>query len=128
MTMMLETEIFKFAPDITGISCAGRFTLGNRLSETEGLINSLINDGVRKLVLDLTHVEFVDSAGLGVIMHAFGELEQLGGRLRISGANEHVQRLFTITHTGTILTLDPDLVTSIRKMQDGKATSAGQSS
>jgi anti-sigma B factor antagonist len=128
MTMMLETEIFNFEPDITGISCAGRFTLGNRLSETEGLINSLIKDGVRKLVLDLTHVEFVDSAGLGVIMHAFGEIEQLGGRMRISGANERVERLFNITHTGTILTLDPDLVTSIRKMQDGKATSAGQSS
>ena len=68
--MMLETEVFKFEPDITGISCSGRFTLGNRLSEMEGLVNSLIEDGVRKLVLDLTHVEFVDSAGLGVIMRA----------------------------------------------------------
>jgi anti-anti-sigma factor len=126
--MMLETEIFKFEPDITGLSCAGRFTLGNRLREIEGLINSLINDGVRKLVLDLTHVEVVDSAGLGIIMRASGEIEQVGGQLRISGANEQVQRLFHTTHTEAILALDPDLVTSIRKMQDGKTTSAGQPS
>ncbi len=126
--MMLETEIFKFEPDITGLSCAGRFTLGNRLREIEGLINSLINDGVRKLVLDLTHVEVVDSAGLGIIMRASGEIEQVGGQLRISGANEQVQRLFDITHTATILAIDPDLVTSIRKMQDGKATPSGQPS
>jgi len=126
--MMLETEVFKFEPDITGVSCAGRFTLGNRLSETEGLLNTLLNDGVLKLVIDLTHVEFVDSAGLGVIMHTFGEIEQRGGQLRISGANEQAQRLFNITHTGAILTLDPDLVTSIRKLQDGKAASAGQTS
>ncbi len=126
--MMLETEIFKFEPDITGLSCAGRFTLGNRLREIEGLINSLINDGVRKLVLDLTHVEVVDSAGLGIIIRASGEIEQVGGQLRISGANEQAQRLFDITHTATILAIDPDLVTSIRKMQDGKATSAGQPS
>ena len=125
--MMLETEVFTFEPDITGISCAGRFTLGNRLSEMEGLVHSLIADGVRKLVLDLTHVEFVDSAGLGVIMRAFGEIEQAGGQLRIAGASEQVQRLFNITHTGAILTLDPDLVTSVRKMQDGGAM-AGQSS
>jgi anti-sigma B factor antagonist len=125
--MMLETEVFTFEPDITGISCAGRFTLGNRLSEMEGLVHSLIADGVRKLVLDLTHVEFVDSAGLGVIMRAFGEIEQAGGQLRIAGAGEQVQRLFNITHTGAILTLDPDLVTSVRKMQDGGAA-AGQSS
>ena len=126
--MMLETEIFTFEPDITGICCAGRFTLGNRLSETETHINSLIAGGKRKLVLDLTQVEFVDSAGLGVIMRAFGELEQAGGQLRIAGANDQVQRLFDITHTGAILTIDPDLVTSVRKMQDGSATPTGQSS
>jgi len=125
---MLETEVFKFEPDVTGISCSGRFILGNRLSEMEGLMNSLLEDGVRKLVLDLTHVEFVDSAGLGVIMRASGEIEQLGGKLRISGANEQVRRLFHITHTGTILALDPDLVTSVKKLQDGEAQTAGQSS
>ena len=126
--MMLETEVFRFEPDITGISCAGRFTLGNRLREMEGLVNALIKDGARKLVIDLTHVEFVDSAGLGVIMRTSGEIEQLGGKLRISGANEQVRRLFHITHTGTILALDPDLVTSVKKLQDGEAQTAGQSS
>lgn len=126
--MMLETEVFRFEPDITGISCAGRFTLGNRLSEMEGLVNSLIKDGVRKLVIDLTHVEFVDSAGLGVIMHASGEMEQRGGRLRLSGASEQVRRLFDITHTGTILALDADLVTSVKKLQGPEAAAAGQPS
>jgi anti-sigma B factor antagonist len=120
--MMLETEIFRFEPDIVGISCAGRLTLGNRLSEMEGLANSLIADGTRKLVLDLTDVEFVDSAGLGVIMSISGEIEQQGGQLRISGASEQAQRLFDITHTGRILALDPDLVTSVKKFQDGVAS------
>ena len=126
--MILETEIFKFEPDITAISCSGRFTLGNRLSELEGLVNSLLEDGVRKLVIDLTQVEFVDSAGLGVMMRLFGEVEQLGGQLRISGANDQVQRLFSITHTGNILSLDPDLVTSVKKLQAGEAQPASQSS
>ncbi|MGO9518039.1 MAG: STAS domain-containing protein [Candidatus Korobacteraceae bacterium] len=126
--MMLETEIFTFEPDITGICCAGRFTLGNRLSEMEAHVSSLIREGVRKLVIDLTQVDFVDSAGLGVIMRAFGDIEQAGGKLRIAGANEQVQRLFDITHTGAILTIDPDLVTSVRRMQDGEARETGQSS
>jgi len=126
--MILETEVFKFEPDITAISCTGRFTLGNRLRELEGLVNSLLEEGVRKLVLDLTHVEFVDSAGLGVIMHISGETEQKGGRLRIAGGNEQAHRLFEITHTGTILAIDPDLVTSVRKLQDNPAPAAAQSS
>ena len=126
--MMLETEVFTFEPDITGISCAGRFTLGNRLGEMEAMVNSLIANGVRKLVIDLTHVEFVDSAGLGVIMRAFGEVEQLGGQLRVCGANAQVQRIFDITHTGGILAPDPNLVTSVKKLQDGMAKAAGQAS
>ena len=124
--MLLDTEVFQFDPDITGISCFGRFTLGTRLSETEGLINSLIENGTRKLVLDLTHVEFVDSAGLGILMRAFGEIEQRGGQLRIAGPNDQVRRLFEITHTHAILAVDPDLVTSVQKLQGGEAA-AGQS-
>lgn len=118
--MMLETEVFHFEPDITGVSCAGRFTLGTRLSETEMLINALIRQGTRKLVLDLTHVEFVDSAGLGIIMRIFAEIEQHGGQFRIAGAKEQVRRLFEITHTRSILTVDPDLATAVRGLQASK--------
>ncbi len=123
--MMLEFELFQFEPDITGISCAGRFTLGTRLSEIEAMIQSLIEQGSRKLVLDLKHVEFVDSAGLGIIMRISGEMGQHGGQLRIAGAGDQVQRLFNITHTGPLLALDLDLVTSIRKLQEKQAASAG---
>ena len=116
--MMLETEVLQFDPDVTGISCYGRFTLGTRLSETEGLINALIEKGTRKMVLDLTNVDFVDSAGLGIIMRASGEIQHRGGKFRIAGPKEQVRRLFEITHTGTILTVDPDLETSVLKLQD----------
>jgi anti-sigma B factor antagonist len=121
--MMLVFDVFQFEPDITGISCAGRFTLGTRLSEIEALIHSLIEKGTRKLVLDLTHVDFVDSAGLGIIMRIFGEISHLGGHFRIAGANEQVQRLFDITHTATILAIDPNLVTSVKKLQERSAAS-----
>jgi anti-sigma B factor antagonist len=119
--MMLAFEVFQFEPDITGVSCSGRFTLGTRLSEIEALIHSLLEKGTRKLVLDLTHVDFVDSAGLGIIMRIYGEVGQLGGHFRLAGANQQVQRLFDITHTATILSIDPNLITSVKKLQDGGA-------
>jgi anti-sigma B factor antagonist len=123
--MMLETEVFQFEPDITGVSCAGRFTLGTRLSETEALFNSLIQQGARKLVLDLTHVEFVDSAGLGIIMHIFGEVSQHGGHFRVAGASDQVKRLFETTHTKAILAIDSDLVTSVKELQHADGPAAG---
>jgi anti-anti-sigma factor len=119
--MLLATEIFHFEPDITGISCSGRFTLGTRLSETEAMVQTMLDQGVRKLVLDLTHVDFVDSAGLGIIMRICGEITHRGGQFRIAGPHEQVRRLFDITHTSAILALDPDLVTSVQKLQENKA-------
>jgi anti-anti-sigma factor len=125
--MMLETEVFDIEPDITVISCAGRFTLGTQLRLTESMINTLIQKGARKLVVDLTHTEQVDSAGLGVLMHVFGEIEQLGGSMRVAGANDRVSNLFQITHTNGILALDPDLMTSVKTLKNGAGTTPRQS-
>ena len=122
--MMLETEVFDIEPDITVVSCAGRFTLGTQLRLTESMINTLIQKGARKLVIDLTHTELVDSAGLGILMHVFGEMEQLGGLMRVAGSNERVSNLFQITHTNGILILDPDLMTSVKKLQESTAKQA----
>lgn len=122
--MLLATEVFQFEPDVTGISCSGRFTLGTRLSETEAMVQTMLDRGVRKLVLDLTHVDFVDSAGLGIIMRIYGEMADRGGHFRIAGPHEQVQRLFDITRTSAILPVDPDLVTSVKKLQENNAATA----
>ena len=114
--MMLETELFRLEPDITVLSCAGRFTMGTRLKQTEAMGESLVADGARKLVLDLTHTETVDSAGLGVIMHLSAQLEQAGGAFRICGANERIRHLLSVTHTDSILAHDPDLESSVRHL------------
>jgi anti-sigma B factor antagonist len=124
--MMLNTEVSRFDDGVVGISCYGRFTMGTRLSETEGLINSLIENGTRKLVLDLTNVDFVDSAGLGIIMRTLGEIEQRGGKFRIAGPTAQVRRLFEMTHTLPILSVDPDLGTSLRMLHGSGDAAEGQ--
>lgn len=122
--MMLETDLFRVEPDITVLACAGKFTMGTRLKETELLSDSLIVEGTRKLVLDLTHTDMVDSAGLGVIMHMSASLEQVGGKFRICGANERVLHLLSTTHTDALLPHDEDLESSVRKLAGETATGA----
>ena len=118
--MMLETEVFEIEPDITVVSCAGRFTLGTQLRLTESMINTLLQKGSRKLIVDLTHTELVDSAGLGVLMHVFGEMEQIGGVMRVAGANERVANMFHVTHTDGILKVDVDLMSSVKEFKSGE--------
>lgn len=125
--MMLETDEFRVEPDITVLACSGRFTMGTRLSETEALCDRLVGEGARKFILDLTHTETVDSAGLGVIMHISATLEQAGGQFRICGANDRIKHLLTVTHTDTLLASDADLETSVLKLggESQQASAAG---
>lgn len=122
--MMLETDEFRVEPDITVLACSGRFTMGTRLSETEALCDRLVSEGTRRFILDLTHTETVDSAGLGVIMHIAATLEQAGGQFRICGANDRIIHLMAVTHTDKLLANDMDLETSVQKF-GGESPQAG---
>ena len=61
-----------------------------------------INDGNNKIVLNLSHVDFVDSSGLGAIL---SNLKRLGtdGDLYVCCIKEAVMNLFKLTRMNRIL-------------------------
>ena len=101
-------------PGITVIGVSGAMTLGPELPVLEGRLAEMSQDSKSKVVLDLTNVEYADSAGLGVIVTSFGLINEAGGRLRIAGAGEQVRRLFRITEVDTLLVFDETLEAACR--------------
>ncbi|HKN21933.1 MAG TPA: STAS domain-containing protein [Terracidiphilus sp.] len=92
-------------------SCAvvvftGQITLGSSLSLVDSQVRSLISSGARKIVFDLSGVESVDSAGLGMLIYAYGSLKAKGGNLRLCGVAPRVQSLLELTNMNTLLTID----------------------
>jgi anti-sigma B factor antagonist len=49
------------------------------------------------VILDLSEVPYVDSAGLGVLVSAFVSRQKAGRSMVLSGINARVRRLFEIT-------------------------------
>jgi anti-sigma B factor antagonist len=49
------------------------------------------------LILDLSDVPYVDSAGLGLLVSAFVSRQKAGRKMILSGINPRVQKLFEIT-------------------------------
>ena len=69
-------------------------------------IRSLINGGTRKLVFDLTEVELIDSAGLGMLVYTYGSLAAKGGALRLCGVTPRILSLLELTKMNTLLAVD----------------------
>jgi hypothetical protein len=55
-------------------------------------------------------------------------LDSKGDTSALPAPSDQVKRLFEITHTKAILAIDPDLVTSVKKLQDADATPASVTS
>ncbi len=65
-----------------------------RLRDT---LESLVDEGCRWLVVDLSRVTFCDSSGLAVLLVARKELHQHGGTIRLVGPAAPVARMFQIS-------------------------------
>lgn len=120
---MVETKTSE-SGDVTVVALTGRLLLGNALGYAENAINRLIDGGTRKLVLDLSGLDYIDSSGLGMLIFCGGRMEQAGGRMRISGAAATVARVFEIAHAGRVLQFDADVETACRNLADQSAAEA----
>jgi anti-sigma B factor antagonist len=80
----------------------------------QGEIESERADAANVLVLDLDDVQFIDSAGLRVILAAHERAIERGQRLAFTPGSPQVQRLFSIAgvngHLRTIASADAALV------------------
>jgi anti-anti-sigma factor len=66
-----------------------------------------VNTGMRRLVLDLSTVTFIDSTAIGALAGAAMRLQKLGGSLEVvcAEANERVLRIFEIAGVTNVITL-----------------------
>jgi anti-sigma B factor antagonist len=107
--MILEAELERPDPTTAVFRLTGRMTLGMRLREVESKISDAADDGVKRLILDLSGVEFIDSAGLGALMILYGNMKVRGSQLRLVAPAARVVDVLKLTHTDSILRIDKDL-------------------
>ncbi len=68
--------------------------------ETKELYNEvclLIQDGVIRVVFDLTHLNWINSMGMGMIMKCLTTLNKANGHLRLVGLSEKTRSVFIMT-------------------------------
>jgi anti-anti-sigma factor len=85
--------------------------------EVERVLTDHIGRGERQIVLDLSQISYISSIGLRVILKAVVAMMQTGGRVVLSGGNDHVR---------TVLQLSGALMTSLHASTMDEALSKVQ--
>ena len=62
-----------------------------------------VPEEVKELVMEISALEYVSSAGLRVFLMAHKKMKSRGGAMKISGANASVKKVFDITGFSPIL-------------------------
>ncbi|TFH38029.1 MAG: anti-sigma factor antagonist [Chrysiogenales bacterium] len=62
----------------------------------DGKISGEINKGVKKIVCNMEKLDYIASAGLGVLIGANDMLGKQGGEIRLSAMNEKIRKIFKL--------------------------------
>src|SRR5258706_492751 len=88
--MLLRIDERQIEPDITLVELTGKLALGRESQRIESLVDELAQRGAIKVVLDMSKVDYIDSAGIGLVALAAGKLKEVGGRVVVVAAEGRV--------------------------------------
>ncbi len=88
--------------DVMILDLKGKITLGEGDELLKDKVNSLVNQGQRKIVLNLAGVPYLDSAGLGEVVRAYTTVSRQGGNLKLLNLTKRITDLLSITKLLTV--------------------------
>ena len=88
--------------DVMILDLKGKITLGEGDELLKDKVNSIVNQGHRKMVLNLADVPYLDSAGLGEVVRAYTTMSRQGGHLKLLNLTKRITDLLVITKLITV--------------------------
>lgn len=91
--------------EVSGVSVIrlhGRIVLGPESSSLRDAIKQAVADGKLKILLDMSEVTYIDSAGLGILVAGYVSGRNHGASIKLSGLGNKFREIMQITRLFTI--------------------------
>jgi len=82
---------------VATLTLSGKMMGGPETSAVHDHVRGLIQDGIKKVVIDLGGVKWMNSSGMGVLMACMTTLNNAEGKLVLARVTEKVNSLLMIT-------------------------------
>jgi anti-sigma B factor antagonist len=86
----------------------GRITVGPEATALREKVASLTAAGIKNIVLNLAHVDYIDSTGLGALVIVATSLRKAGGNVKLVNLNRRNIELLVMTKLATVFEIFND--------------------
>jgi anti-sigma B factor antagonist len=100
--------------DVAIVDLAGRITLGEECALLRETLKGLQTAGHKAVVLNLKDVGYIDSAGLGELVHAHASVANQGGEIKLLNVGPKVGDLLQVTKLFTVFASYTDEAEAVR--------------
>jgi len=90
------------AGDVTVLDMDGRITIGEGSVSMRSAIRRLLEEGKKKILLNLGGVGYIDSSGIGELVSSFTTINREGGQLKLMNLTQKINELMVITKLATV--------------------------
>jgi anti-sigma B factor antagonist len=80
----------------------GALLVAGPAEQFESLLQNVLAEGHRHLIVNLEHVAHMDSGGIRAVVRGYLTAQRLGGVLTLCCADRHVYRLFALMRLDTV--------------------------
>jgi len=100
---MAELEVNeRQAGDVTILDMNGSVRMGEGAVSLRNSIRGLVDQGKKKILLNLAGVKNIDSSGIGELIANYTTVSRDGGQLKLLNLTEKIQNLLVITKLLTV--------------------------
>ena len=100
--MKIETRT---VGDIHVLDCSGKITLGEGTMAIRNKVREVLKNGGKKIILNLSDVNYIDSSGIGELVSSFTTVTNAGGQLKLLNLTKKIQELLAITKLLTVFSV-----------------------
>jgi len=104
---------------VTILDVSGKITLGDGDTVLKDKLRSLVQQKRTHLLLNLADVSYVDSAGLGAIVHSYATVKNQGGSLKLLHVTKRLKDLLSITKLLTVFDTYEDEAEALKSFAAG---------
>ena len=80
----------------------GKLKGGPDAEDFHNAIQTFLEEGRKNIIIDMSDVSFVDSAGLGILVRGYTTLKNAGGEMKLAGISNKVEGVLAITKLNSV--------------------------